>query len=214
MTAYRTKIVMLALSGLLMASFARAEGSVQSYAVSDGKLGFVCEGPQVVVPAWGQFGTLEGGLSLDPKDLSSAAGSIDVLMTSIRTDDAAWDTMFRRAAFLEIDEHPKSRFVLDKVSGAKKLLPGKWVPMTLEGHFMLHGVVKKVSVPATVKWVPQDGEKGSSIRTRASFHVTWDEYDIAVPRGSTRSFAGDGALINVDLEYRPSKVQKAHASRK
>lgn len=204
---------MLACLGLLPASLARAEAPAQSYAVSDGKLGFVCEGPQVVVPAWGQFGTLEGGLSLDPKDLSSAAGSIDVLMTSIRTDDAAWDTMFRRAAFLEIDEHPKSHFVLDEVTGAKKLVARKWVPMTLEGHFMLHGVVKKVSVPATVKWVPQDEEKGSSIRARASFHVTWDEYDIAVPRGSTRSFAGDGALINVDLEYRPQNTKKAHASR-
>lgn len=213
MTAYCKKIVMLGLMTLSVASVAQAESGVRSYAVSEGKLGFVCEGPDVIVPAWGQFGTVEGALSLDPQELGTASGSIDVLMASIRTDDAAWDTMFRRAGFLEIDEHPRSRFVLDRVSGAERLVPRKWVPMTLQGHFMLHGVVKELSVPATVRWVPGSEGKGSSVRVRASFHVRWDEYEIAMPRGSTRSFAGDGALINVDVQYEPKAVKKAQASR-
>ncbi len=166
---------------------------------------FVCEGPEVTVPAWGQFGTVEGALSIDPSDQQTVSGNIDVFMVSNRTNDSAWDTMFRRAGFLEIDDLPKSRFVLEAVRGAKKLEPGKWVPMTLEGRFALHGIRKKISVPATVRWSPADRKSGTSerIHVRASFHVTWDDYEIAMPTGRTRTFAGDGAIIQADLAYRP-----------
>ena len=143
-------LVLFAVSAL--ASFANADTSPGTHELEEGKVRFVCEGPQVTVPAWGQFGTVEGALSIDPRDLRKASGNIDVFMVSIRTDDSAWDTMFRRAGFLEIDDVPKSRFVLEAVRGAKKLEPGKWVPMTLEGRFALHGISKKVSVPATVRW--------------------------------------------------------------
>ena len=190
------------LAGLLVASVAYA-ASGSEWVLGEGRVRFVCEGPEVTVPAWGQFTTVEGALSLDPRDLSKAAGNIDVYMVSIRTDDAAWDTMFRSAGFLGIEEHPKARFVLDEVRGPKRLERGKWTPMTLEGRFQLHGVTKKVEVPATARWM--SGDEGERIRVRASFHITWDDYDIAMPTGSTRLFAGDGALIQADLTYEPSK---------
>lgn len=185
------------------------------YTLEDGKVRFVCEGPEVTVPAWGQFGTVEGALSIDPRNLSGAAGNIDVYMVSIRTDDAAWDTMFRRAGFLEIDEIPKSRFVLKSVSGAEKLEARTWVPMKLEGQFTLHGISKIVSVPATVNWTPADPLIGQDerIHVRASFHVTWEEYQIAMPTGHTRTFAGDGALIHADLQYGTSKTSKGKRGR-
>ena len=58
------------------------------------------------MPAWGEFTSVEGALSLDARDLGKATENIDVFMISIRTDDAAWDTMFCRAGFPEIDEYP------------------------------------------------------------------------------------------------------------
>lgn len=188
-----------------LAYFSSADASTVSHRLEDGKVQFVCEGPEVTVPAWGQFGTVEGALSIDPSDLRNVSGNIDVFMVSIRTNDSAWDTMFRRAGFLEIDDLPKSRFVLEAVRGAKKLEPGKWVPMTLEGRFALHGIRKQISVPATVRWSPADSRTGASerIHVRASFHVTWDEYEIAMPTGRTRTFAGDGANIQADLAYGP-----------
>lgn len=206
----RNQSVLVLFAVAALASFANADATTGSHRLEEGKVRFVCEGPEVTVPAWGQFGTVEGALSIDPRDLRKASGNIDVFMVSIRTDDAAWDTMFRRAGFLEIDDVPKSRFVLEAVRGAKKLEPGKWVPMTLEGRFWLHGISKKVSVPATVRWTPADAKAGTSerIHVRASFHVTWDEYEIAMPTGHTRTFAGDGALIQADLEYRPSRAKR------
>ena len=199
-----------------LASLAHADASAGRYELEDGKVGFVCEGSEVTVPAWGQFGTVEGGLSIDPQDLRKASGNVDVYLVSIRTDDAAWDTMFRRAGFLEIDDIPKSRFVLEAVRGAKKLEAEKWVPMKLEGRFVLHGISKKVTVPATVKWVPADTKSGKSARihVRTSFHITWEEYEIAMPTGHTRTFAGDGALIYADLEYAWSKAKSGRGKRK
>ena len=137
-------------------------------------------------------------------------------MVSIRTDDAAWDTMFRRAGFLEIDEHPKARFVVDAVRGPKRLERGKWTPMTLEGHFVLHGITKKISVPATARWLGPNPEKetGERIRVRTSFHVTWEDYQIAMPTGSTRAFAGDGALIHADLTYELAEGKRKRGKRK
>jgi polyisoprenoid-binding protein YceI len=212
----RNRALLWALLGCAFSSFAHADASKASYVLADGEVRFVCEGEEVTVPAWGQFGTVEGALSLNPLELSEASGNIDVYMVSIRTEDAAWDTMFRRAGFLEIDDHPKSRFVVDKVRGPKRLERGKWVPMTLEGHFVLHGITKKIQVPATAHWMPADPEndKGERIRVRASFHITWDEYQIAMPTGSTRLFAGDGALIHADLTYELSKAKSGRKKRR
>jgi polyisoprenoid-binding protein YceI len=205
---------LLASSVSLAANADSKPAKAKRFAMIDGEVGFVCEGPNVAVPAWGHFSTVESALRLDPKDLSKASGHIDVYMVSIRTDDAAWDTMFRRAAFLEVDENPKSRFVLESVRDAAKLEPGEWTSMTLVGTFELHGVTRKVVVPATAKWLPRDGQKKAQLRVRAGFHVTWDEYEIAVPTGGTRTFAGDGALIYADLRYRVSRASASPAKRK
>ncbi|MFW2389792.1 MAG: YceI family protein, partial [Polyangiales bacterium] len=146
MTRSRNILGILALTACTLASSAQADSEANRFALSAGKVRFVCEGPEVTVPAWGQFGTVEGAISIDPEDLTKAAGNIDVYLVSIRTDDSAWDTMFRRAGFLEIDDLPKSRFVLEKIQGATKLEERKWVPMKLEGQLTLHGISKKVSV--------------------------------------------------------------------
>ena len=87
--------------------------------------------------------------------------------------------------------------------------------MTLHGHFQLHGVTKEIDVPATARWTRADADKDrkEQIRVRASFHITWDDYDIAMPTGSTRRFAGDGALIHADLRYVPSEPKARRARR-
>ena len=51
-------------------------------------------------------------------------------------------------------------------------------------------------------------ETGERVRVRASFHITWEDYQIAMPTGSTRSFAGDGALIQTDLTYELSETKR------
>lgn len=211
MIRYRNQSLMLAVFSIGFASLLHAEASAESYVLQDGKVRFVCEGPEVTVPAWGQFTTVEGGLSIDPSNLSKASGNIEVYMVSIRTDDAAWDTMFRRAGFLEIDDLPRSHFVLDEVLGPNQLEKEKWVPMKLKGRFMLHGKTRRITVPATARWTPADPAHGKAaqIRVRASFHITWDEYEIAMPTGSTRAFAGDGALIHADLVYAPATAKRS-----
>jgi polyisoprenoid-binding protein YceI len=86
----------------------------------------------------------------------------------------------------------------------------------LEGRFVLHGISKKITVPATVKWTPADAQNGKPerIHVRASFRITWDDYEIAMPTGHTRTFAGDGALIFADFAYIPKKAKNARRKRK
>lgn len=204
--AKSTALMFVAFS-LVVCSIAGAKDK-SNYELVDGKVRFVCEGPDVVIPAWGEFATLEAALSLDPKKLNKAKGHVDVLMVSMRTEDTAWDTMFRRAGFLEIEEHPRSRFVVERIQGKEQLEANKWTRLRLKGHFTLHGITKAITVPASAKWIPGDGKKSDELIVRAFFHITWDEYQIAMPTGSTRSFAGDGARIHIDLKYQGKDARK------
>lgn len=210
----RGKVCPLLLFAALFGGASLAQAETSDYGLEDGTLRFVCEGSKVTVPAWGEFGTVGAALSLNPDDLSKAKGHVEVLLVSISTEDAAWDTMFRRAGFLEIDEHPKSRFVIDQVHGGP-LKSGNWVPLNLEGRFTLHGKTKKIHAPATAKWLAGTGKEKDAERivVRADFHITWEEYDIAMPSGSTRLFAGDGAHIQVRLTYKPQKQKKKRSKR-
>ena len=215
MIALRRGIIVMAAASILVCG-ADADSGGAPYVLESGEVRFVCEGEEVRVPAWGQFSTVEGALRLDPQNLERVEGSIDVFMMSIRTDDAAWDTMFRGAGFLGIGDHPRARFVVDEVRGPRRLERGKWVPMTLKGHFMLHGITRKIDVPATARWTAADADKKrrEQIRVRASFHIEWDGYDIAMPTGSTRHFAGDGAQIQADLLYELSEPKERRAKRR
>jgi hypothetical protein len=56
-------------------------------------------------------------------------------------------------------------------------------------------------------------DEGERIRVRASFHITWDDYQIAMPTGSTRLFAGDGTLIHADPNYDPRKGKSKRSCR-
>src|SRR5512139_3751333 len=91
-------LVLLPLAGL-----AQMRGMI----IDDGSVvRFEARGQGLLRPARGQFAALSGQLELDPSNLSTARGHVQVLLGSISTPDAAWDEMFRAAPFLELDENP------------------------------------------------------------------------------------------------------------
>lgn len=163
---------------------------------------FVCAGPAVTRAARGRFATLSGRISVDPAAPSGGRGTVQIEMVSITTWDAAWDTMFRRAAFLEIDEHPHARFDLRSVTAAGPLA-SEWSRMTLEGVITVRGVERPLRVPARARLLPAEGDVPERIEVTGSFPVAWDEFGIRVPTGWTRAFAGDHAAVEVHLFYRP-----------
>ena len=189
--------------------------ATRNFELVDGEVGFVCEGPKVKIPAWGTFRSLGSRIKVDPENLSEASGYMDVMLISIRTDDALWDRTFRDAGFLEIEDFPRSRFVIERVRGARRLEPGAWTNVTVDGVFSLHGVAKKKSVPASVKWrvIRSKARVDEEIELRAYFRVWWRDHDIAVPRGLTRVFAGDGARVQVTARYAMKKSPRPDRSR-
>ena len=168
----------------------------------DSTVRFVCAGPEVTQAARGRFATVGGRITLDPSTPSSARGAVQIEMVSITTWDAAWDMMFRRAGFLEIDEHPHARFTLQNVV-AGAALGAEWSRITLVGTISVRGVERPLRVAARARLLPAEGDVPQRVEVSASFPVAWDDFGIRVPTGWTRRFAGDHAAVEVHLFYRP-----------
>ncbi|MCA9601073.1 MAG: YceI family protein [Polyangiales bacterium] len=201
----RTASIRFACAAAFAASLAApvpaARAQATDYELDDGVVRFVCEGDGVVMPAWGRFGAVTSQLSFDPKDLARAKGHVEVLLASVRTEDSGWDLAFREAEFIGADEFPRSHFAIRSVTGPKVVQPLAWTQASLKGEFVLHGVSREVSVPATIRHVPAQKDRPAEVYVRAYFRIHWDEYDLAVPKGMTRTFTGDGALIQVELRF-------------
>ncbi|MCA9582596.1 MAG: YceI family protein [Myxococcales bacterium] len=193
----------------LVPESASAEADV--YDLVDGSVRFTCEGDKVVVPAWGKFGAVSSHVRADPADIAKTKGHVEVLLSSVNTEDSGWDDAFRRAEFLGIEEHPKARFAIRRIEGVKDFRPNRWNHVLLVGQFSLHGIEREVSVPAGIRWTKASKGKAEELYVRAYLHITWDQYEIPVPGGITRTFAGSGARIQVELKYqRKASAQKGH----
>ena len=142
-------LVLLVVSAL--ASFANAEMSTGTHKLEEGKVRFVCEGPEVTVPAWGQSARLRARFPLTratcarrrETSMCSWCRSAPTIRPGIRC--------FAGRASSRLTTFQRAGSCSKRCEGRSSLEPGKWVPMTLEGRFALHGINKKVSVPATVK---------------------------------------------------------------
>ncbi|MGE0789235.1 MAG: YceI family protein [Sandaracinaceae bacterium] len=171
----------------------RPEGSV---------VRFETEGDEVVEQASARFSSVTSRLDLDPGDVPHATGSLEVVMDSVTTDDSAWDAMFRHAPFLALDEFPRASFTLTSIEGPAAVEDGHWTRVTLVGDFTVHGVARPRRIPARLRWRSGDGHP--IVEVRADFHFRWEEHRINVPTGLTRSFAGDGAAVHVELVFQPA----------
>ncbi|HJL45314.1 MAG TPA: YceI family protein, partial [Polyangiaceae bacterium LLY-WYZ-15_(1-7)] len=107
-----------ALTLALAATAGSAEAQRTAWQIDDGTaVRFVCQGPQVESAAEGRFSSVNARLEMDPTELQTARGAVQVLLASITTDLGGWDAMFRAAPFLALDEHPRATFELLAVEG-------------------------------------------------------------------------------------------------
>jgi len=165
---------------------------------------FMCRGENVETPAKGRFGAVNGRVVMNADDLGTVQGRVDVLLSSIRTADSAWDTMFRAASFLALDLHPRATFELFAVEGAEAVPESGWAPVELRGRLTLKGVTKEQRVRGRVRRVPAEGDQPERIELLAIFPIAWTDHDINVPANSRRDFAGSGAYVRMHLVFRPA----------
>lgn len=176
-----------------------ASAQLTTYPLTDDSVvRFECAGEEVDDPATGRFTAVSGRLEANPERLGGARGTVEVVLASITSDSAAWDTMFRHAPFLAIDEFPRARFDVRRITGATRLPDGEWTRVRLEGRMRLHGVQRDMTVPARARYTAGQ----SKIEIHASFDLPWSDFSIRVPTGRTRRFAGDRARVRVELTFR------------
>jgi polyisoprenoid-binding protein YceI len=165
---------------------------------------FMCRGEGVDTPAKGRFAAVNGRVVMNPDDLGTIRGRVDVVLSSIRTDDSAWDTMFRAASFLAIDEHPRASFELFSVEGARAVPDSGWAPVQLRGRLTLKGVDRQTVVRGRVRRVPATDGEPERVELLAIFPLEWTDHDINVPENSRRDFAGSGAYVRMHLVFTPA----------
>lgn len=161
---------------------------------------FMCEGPGIDEPSRGRFGAVSARAMFDPSNMSEIRGALEVVLASIRTERAGWDSMFRSAPFLALDDHPRALFELFEVRRVRALTSG-WQPVELVGRLTVKGVSKDIVVPGRIRHLAAEGDSPERVELLAIFSMKWSDHDIAVPDGWTREFAGDGARVRMHLVF-------------
>jgi polyisoprenoid-binding protein YceI len=199
--------VPLAVALLLSPFFAGAQQrpAAERFRLEEGgTVRFVTRGPEASHPIAGRFGAVTSRITLDPANPSAARGFVEVLLSSITSQDSGWDTMFRRAPFLGIDDFPRARFEVQRITGLSRLDADRWIPARLVGRVTMREASCDKTAPAQLRYHARGSERGDheKLDVRTTFDLTYEELQIAVPDGATREFAGDGVRVVVDLTYR------------
>lgn len=168
----------------------------------DSVVRFMCAGPTITNPARGRFSAVNARLTMDPSNLATARGRVEVLLASITTELGGWDAMFRAAPFLALDEFPRSTFELLEVRGASALRPNVWTRLRLFGRMTVKETSHEIEVRARARYTPAGDGEPARVEVLATLPIDWDQYDIAVPEGWTRNFAGDQARVRMRLLFR------------
>jgi polyisoprenoid-binding protein YceI len=191
-----TVVAALALAALALQG-AHASAQARTFrATSGSRMQFVSDAPLERIT--GVSTTVNGEVSVDPANLSTAHGRITVPVTSIRTGLDLRDEHLRSDAWLDAGAHPDAVLEITRVEGATSLTPNTVVRVTLHGTFSIHGQTHDVSIPAQVRYVPASGTDGDLIRAQASFTVSLPDYGVSVG-ALVRLKVSDTIQVNVTL---------------
>lgn len=178
---------------LLVSATALAQARTFTVGGSGNRIRFTSDAPLETMV--GSSSSVSGSFSVDPANLASASGTIEVPIASLRTGIDLRDEHLRSDAWLDAGHHPNARFELTGVSGATSLTPGQEQRVTLRGRFTLHGRTHDVSATARVTWVADaSGAGGNTVNVRARFAVRLTDYGVSVPEVVRLKVANDIAV--------------------
>ncbi len=147
-----------------------------------------------------------GSMTVDPTNLSSAKGKFEVPVASLRTGIKLRDEHLQGESWLHASRHPKAKFEITGIRGARALRPNREARVVVTGKFTIHGVTKNVTAKAKVKWIPLTDEirgtpgiNGDVIRARATFKIKLTDYGVSVPAIVRLKVAND---IEVTVNFR------------
>ncbi len=145
----------------------------------------------------GRTDKVTGSIVFDPAK-RTGSGSIVVDVASLNTGIDLRDEHLRNPMWLDAAKHPNITFVTTSVrsTGGDKY--------RVTGNLTLHGVTKKITTTATVKYRVADettkasGFKGDLLQTKTSFTVKLADFGIMVPQ-MARAKVSETVTISITL---------------
>lgn len=134
----------------------------------------------------GVTNAVHGELTVDPANLSSARGQVQVDIATMRTGIDLRDEHLRGPDWLDASRFPQATFEITGVEGATALQPNQTQRVTLRGRFTLHGVTREIQAAGQVRYIPLNDEMraqgvtGDLIRAQVSFTVALADYQVSI----------------------------------
>ena len=150
----------------------------------------------VIATVKGQFGSVSGAVVVDERNPRNVKLEVEIDASSIDTRTEQRDAHLRSADFLDVENHPKIRFVGKRVEGD---LDGDF---RLVGDLTIRGTTRETVLDVTNEGRARDpwgGERAVfSAKTkinRAEFGLTWNQ---ALETGGV--LVGEDVKISLDVE--------------
>ncbi|RAK59122.1 hypothetical protein DJ021_04560 [Phenylobacterium hankyongense] len=140
----------------------------------------------------GQFASVNGTLTLDPKAPAASALEVTIDTASLGTLNPALDTHVKSAAFLDVAKFPTATFKATrvKVTGARTA--------DITGDLTLHGVTKPVTLQATFNQAGAGSGGKYTLGFAGAAHLKRSEFGITsfVPAVS------DDVTLQIESEFK------------
>jgi polyisoprenoid-binding protein YceI len=179
--------------------------AARTYTITDdGKNYATFESEATLETIKGTTTKISGTITADPANANGAAATITVDLGSLDTGIAMRNEHMRGAKFLDTEKFSTATFKTVSVSGAKSIAPNQPAELSLIGDFTLHGVTKRITVPARVVVIPENEMTKSSrgpgdwIHGTVTFPIKLTDYSIAVPEKLVLKLAND---VNVRVDF-------------
>ncbi|GAB4202370.1 MAG: hypothetical protein OHK0013_15560 [Sandaracinaceae bacterium] len=173
------------------------------------RIQFVSDAPLETIT--GVSSHVTGELSVDPQNLATARGRVNVQIASIRTGIDLRDEHLRADNWLDAGRYPQAVFEITGVEGASTLPPNEMQRLRLRGRFTLHGVTREIVAEAQVRLVPFSEElraarvDGDVVRAQASFRVRLSDFGVSIPAIVQLKVAND---IEVNVTIRATAAPR------
>jgi polyisoprenoid-binding protein YceI len=190
--------VLLAAMGAPLAAQAPAERTVPDAVIREGRLNF--DGRATAGNFTGTTTSVTG--EMHGGELSQVRGWVEAPVRTLATGNQRRDRDLNKS--MESGKYPTIRFELTSVAGGES--PGDSVSLVLHGRFMIHGVTREATVPASVTFHPE------GIRVRGETPLNLKDYKIG---GLSKAFGMlkmyEEIVVHVDLTFGATPPQQAAA---
>jgi polyisoprenoid-binding protein YceI len=155
---------------------------------------FLSEAPVEKIKGTSQGAT--GVITTNTEDLTQTSGSISVPVASMKTGNSKRDKHLQSKHWLDAKKFPVITFDIKSVRVVKLDDSAEIKVGQLEatGSFSLHGVIKTMTIPLTLKW------KGASAKVTAEFEVQLADFAVEGKKGVVGDRVGKTIQLTANLK--------------